>query len=312
MVAERRVIPEPSAVPMTPPTAGAQILQRVSLGPPHIDADQLPVFRRSLGMLRVAAPVIFRHDPKAPAGTIEELKYTDTGALYIRACVSHPEARRCNAFSIGGKVLAYRLHDGGSGDFHAEVTDAELEEISITDRPANLHARVMRRYPASPLPRIFDLTKTRVEVLIRLVALIPETAGAATAAVHRTRAAPRPADLVRLAGRGAQPTSSERLARRMGNKMTNEIKTGPDAIRAGLFARAHKGHLAYRSRDLGVGLAVLDSSPAAMASCRPRLCGRWQKKYAATTSRLIQSATCCGACGRSPNSWAFRRRRSTS
>jgi hypothetical protein len=35
-------------------------------------------------------------------------------------------------------------------------------------------------------------------------------------------------------------------------------KTGTDVIREALFARSHKGHLAYLARDLTIGTAVLE------------------------------------------------------
>jgi hypothetical protein len=38
----------------------------------------------------------------------------------------------------------------------------------------------------------------------------------------------------------------------------SESRTGTDAIRAALYARAHKGHLAYLARDLTIGTAVLE------------------------------------------------------
>lgn len=65
-------------------------------------------------------PLLFRHNENEVAGTIEELKWTPDGALFVRALVEHPEARRCNAFSVSGRILKYRLHNTSSKDFHAE------------------------------------------------------------------------------------------------------------------------------------------------------------------------------------------------
>ena len=45
-------------------------------------------------------PLLYRHDPAQPAGRVDSLDYDDRGRLLVRATVTHPEARRCAAFSM--------------------------------------------------------------------------------------------------------------------------------------------------------------------------------------------------------------------
>ena len=46
-------------------------------------------------------PLLFKHDSTQVAGIIESLQFDDHGNLRIVAEVTHPLAKRCNAFGIG-------------------------------------------------------------------------------------------------------------------------------------------------------------------------------------------------------------------
>jgi phage head maturation protease len=60
--------------------------------------------------------------------------------------VTDPIARRCNAFSVGVTVRdEYEIINADRPDFYALIKYAELTEISLTDTPANIHARVHNR-----------------------------------------------------------------------------------------------------------------------------------------------------------------------
>ena len=45
---------------------------------------------------------------------IDKLEYDNQGQLRVRATVTHEQARRCGAFSIGAKVLTYELRNTDS------------------------------------------------------------------------------------------------------------------------------------------------------------------------------------------------------
>jgi hypothetical protein len=73
----------------------------------------------------------------------------------IRAFVDHPEARRCNAFSVSGDVLDYSLHDTDRPSFFARVEKVRLREISLVPAPVDRSARVLRRELPSTDVRIW-------------------------------------------------------------------------------------------------------------------------------------------------------------
>ena len=115
--------------------------------------------------------LLFRHDETQSAGQVDSLEYDDHGRLKVRATVTHELARRCGAFSIGA-ILAYEIHDADRPSFHAVITSAEVCEVLITDRPANPHALVQRRYPASAAVTFYELMGQRVARLGKLVELM--------------------------------------------------------------------------------------------------------------------------------------------
>jgi HK97 family phage prohead protease len=121
-------------------------------------------------------PLLYKHDPEQVAGKIESLGYDDRGNLRIRATVDHPLARRCGAFSIRGKVLAYELRDTECRNFHALVTSAELIEISLTDTPANVNARVQHRYRAAPVAPLLNTMAETNALLIKGVGYLQQMA----------------------------------------------------------------------------------------------------------------------------------------
>lgn len=63
--------------------------------------------------------LLYKHDESQIAGTIQSLGYDDRGNLRICAEVTHDLAKRCNAFSIGARILEYSLVDTDTENFHA-------------------------------------------------------------------------------------------------------------------------------------------------------------------------------------------------
>ena len=53
-------------------------------------------------------PLLYNHDAKEPAGSIDALYYDAKGQLMVRATVTHPRARRCQAFSIANGAILIR------------------------------------------------------------------------------------------------------------------------------------------------------------------------------------------------------------
>jgi len=96
-------------------------------------------------------PLCYDHQPEQRAGRVELLAHNDRGELMIRAYVDHPEAGRCNAFSVSGDVLDYSLHDTDRPSFFARIEKVRLREISLVPAPVDRSARVLRRELPSPM-----------------------------------------------------------------------------------------------------------------------------------------------------------------
>jgi hypothetical protein len=109
LMQEHGSLPQPYIVPLSPPTAVSQILEGFA-ATSHIDADRTRFAPFAFGLLRKRRPLLFKHDPSQVAGEVEELRYTDRGALYIRARVDRPEATRCGAFTFEVEIIADRQY----------------------------------------------------------------------------------------------------------------------------------------------------------------------------------------------------------
>lgn len=119
-------------------------------------------------------PLLHKHNRNEVAGTVDELTYDDKGNLTIRATVTHPEARRCGAFSVAAKVVDYTMHDTDGPNFYAVIRRAELTEISLTDKPANPSALVRYRYRPWPHVQFYSQIGEKVGRLVQLVTIIKE------------------------------------------------------------------------------------------------------------------------------------------
>lgn len=159
-------------LPLAPVSDRPQVLEGLA-STVDVDADRMR-FRAYAFPLSVVSrpPLLFRHDPTQPAGSVDDLHYDDHGQLVVRTTVVHPIARRCNAFSVCATIRAYELRDVDGPSFHALVTSAEVVEISMTDRPANPQALVARRYPTSAAAEFYSLIAQRVACLQQLVPLL--------------------------------------------------------------------------------------------------------------------------------------------
>ena len=125
-------------------------------------------------------PLHLRHDETRTVGTVDALAYDDDGQLLVACTVHDIRARAMPAFSVGATVLAYEIRNAASpANFHAYITAARLEEISLTNTPANLQAKIMFSYRVSPAVERYDLLTQKVAKLVQLVDFIKEQSNAA-------------------------------------------------------------------------------------------------------------------------------------
>jgi hypothetical protein len=137
----------PPLLSLAPQSDRPVIVEGIAAHAGSIDSDRQRFRPYSLALRRPLPPLLFRHDPKQVAGTVDELSHDSDGNLRIRATVDHEMAKRCPAFSVAAKITAYELRDEHTPNFHALITAAEITEISLTPAPANSNALVLHRYP---------------------------------------------------------------------------------------------------------------------------------------------------------------------
>lgn len=160
--------PDIHRVPFTAATDHPMVLTGLA-ATKHVDLDRQLLRPYALAWLPFKLPpLLFRHDEHQVAGRIDHLDYNSDGALAIVATVDHSIARRCSCFSVGITVHQFELIDAELPDFHAVIKQAWLDEVSLTDRPANPCAVVTHRRMA--LPDIAPI----VAGLNRIVAIMKE------------------------------------------------------------------------------------------------------------------------------------------
>ncbi len=115
-------------------------------------------------------PLLFRHE--RPARRILELKLTPEG-LRVKAHVTDREAATCRYFSVGASVLSYHLNHIDDADaWHAAITSAVLDEVSLTHDPSNPSARVEFCCAPSPALASFDIAIQGIQKGLEIVALL--------------------------------------------------------------------------------------------------------------------------------------------
>ena len=206
----------PAPLPMMAPSSYAQVLSGfASTG----DVDQERMKFRGHAFRLVSARhvrLLHRHDENQVAGEVQELSYDEFGRLKIRCRVDHEQARRCAAFSVSGRINEYRLCDVDSPNFYALITDATLDEISLTEIPSNRHALVTSRYPADARSKHLGNLLEWAGALQKLAAALPQlmvpSAAAQTAGafMHKDtpRRVPRKGEYMHGANFAAQPARS--------------------------------------------------------------------------------------------------------
>lgn len=170
-LAQRYGTPAP-VLQLIPALPECDELSTISSGWASTPAVDFERTRFSLGSLRwdssALPPLQFRHQDE-PVGRIIFLRWTSTG-LAISAETSHPQAMVAGGFSITATIKAYSIVPGAN--FHAVVTDAWLNSVSLTDRPCNAECVVEERMPGIKIyTQWYDLMRRRIEILQQIAQL---------------------------------------------------------------------------------------------------------------------------------------------
>jgi YD repeat-containing protein len=167
-----RVTPTIScALPLAAPASRPVLISGIAAST-TVDQDRMRFRSRALVFLPWRLPpLLFRH--REPAGEILKLDYDARGRLLVEARVDHVEARRCSGLSLAATIVQYELRDQDDPEnFHALITGADLDEISITPTPANPDCVISWRIPTSPQPEFFDLARQGIGKIIEIVELL--------------------------------------------------------------------------------------------------------------------------------------------
>ncbi|MCA1379832.1 MULTISPECIES: hypothetical protein [Bradyrhizobium] len=169
-------------------------------------------------------PLLYRHG--RPAGEVLEIRGTDEG-LHVRALVRDEDAKRCTHFSIAATIHGYQLREVNDREsFHALVTCATLDEITLTNVPANPAAVVLYRYRQSAAVEFYDIVKRGIICAQGVVAAL-RVMNAAQVAPPQTVAGPDKRSVCDLARSRPTPVNAPTRPR-----PKTEFRTLVDAINA--------------------------------------------------------------------------------
>ncbi|MET4514315.1 hypothetical protein [Bradyrhizobium sp. I1.7.5] len=131
-------------LPLLSHVNGSQIVEGIAASP-DVDFEKMSFRAGSLSWDTPLPPLLISHNRNRVAGKILALDYDDRGILRIRARVDDHEARRFGGFSIAATVHEAETRNADSFLFHAVITRATVDEVSLTDRPCNSSALVVSR-----------------------------------------------------------------------------------------------------------------------------------------------------------------------
>jgi hypothetical protein len=174
LMRRHNIVQQPHSIPLAAPTQCPMVLTGfASTG--DLDFDRCRFASFAFGLLHKSKTrLLYAHDELA--GEVEELSYDPYGRLLIKCRVDHAQARRCNGFSVGGRIRAYKLVDTDKPSFHAVIEDCELAEVSLVENPSNRFALVRSRFPADARSKFLgDLSKWAA-TLTQMVELLPQVA----------------------------------------------------------------------------------------------------------------------------------------
>ena len=86
--------------------------------------------------------------------------------------MTDPVARRCNAWSVACTVVDYEIIDAATPDFYSLIKSARLDEISLTDQPANTRAIVTSRRDVAAASEFYGAMQEYFAKLTEIITLI--------------------------------------------------------------------------------------------------------------------------------------------
>jgi hypothetical protein len=157
--------------PFTPIPQGPVVDHNITLegyaAPATVDREFMKFAATCWTPFKPDIPVLYRHQSDQPAGRIDLVRVDEKG-LYVRARVSHAEAKRCPYFSVAATVHAYRIVQANDRErVHGLITSATLDEVSLVpSSPGNPDALAQR---APAVAESYDIVKDGILKAIEIV-----------------------------------------------------------------------------------------------------------------------------------------------
>lgn len=166
--------PTPVTVPLSAPTERAQVLTGRATTT-TIDLQRQCFRGWCFGAIhRCTYPLYFKHITGSgkDVGTIDRLDYDAHGAVIVTATVTDPTARRAGAFSIGVSVRRFQIQNEASPEYFALITEAVIDEISLTDVPANPACLVSSRRDVCAAAQVFSNAADATRLMAKMLTII--------------------------------------------------------------------------------------------------------------------------------------------
>jgi hypothetical protein len=109
-----------------------------------VDLEQTRIAKSALRWAE-DLPLRWKHGPIC--GRVLSLEQRDD-MLWCVAFTDHSLAKVAPAFSITMSDVAWELKDSGKKDFHVRINSAVVDDVPVTESPANPHARILHRFDA--------------------------------------------------------------------------------------------------------------------------------------------------------------------
>ena len=172
--------------------------------PASVDRERMMFGAHCWLPFRREIPLLFRHQPDRPAGTIQEIRSTDQG-LFVRALISDDEAKRCPYFSVAATVHGYMLRNVDDPQrFFGLIGCASLDEISVTPDPVHPDALIR---PTSAAVVFYDTAIRCVSVMQKMVQRIRRQTCQSAPASHRSSEGVMTGTSGEITGRSLEVTS---------------------------------------------------------------------------------------------------------
>jgi Caudovirus prohead serine protease len=163
--------PVPRTLAPVPALGSGPIVVEGYVTVPAPDLERIVFRKHALGWHpRQLPPLYWRHDTSKIVGVVNSLDYDDVG---LRASVTVADGRSAAAlapaFSFAASIADFAVVDADTPRYRAEVRAGWINEVSLTDNPANLAALVVERHQVSAYGQVFMLGARALQLVAKVL-----------------------------------------------------------------------------------------------------------------------------------------------